>query len=160
VGHLKHQSSSACTGEHTISFLPSNTLSVSIDTYRFPCFCCNGEVLIKTSYPVSDKRLCTRINTTLPPHPFLVHIGVVGLAIARAAARCGLEVILLESQSTFGTITSSRHSEVIHAGIYYPRGSNKASLCVEGKALLYEYCRDRGVPHKRLGKLIVAASEQ
>lgn len=86
--------------------------------------------------------------------------GVIGLACARAAALSGLEVVLLEAESTFGTITSSRHSEVIHAGIYYPAGSLKAQLCVEGKHMLYDYCRQRGIAHSNLGKLIVATSEQ
>ncbi len=84
--------------------------------------------------------------------------GVVGLAIARALAREGREVLVLEATSAFGTGTSSRSSEVIHAGIYYPKDSLKARLCVQGRQLLYEYCRSRGVPHQQLGKLIVATS--
>jgi len=85
--------------------------------------------------------------------------GVVGLAVARALALQGREVVILEAEEAIGTHTSSRNSEVIHAGIYYPKGSLKASSCVEGKALLYEYCAGHGVPHKRCGKLIVAADE-
>ena len=85
--------------------------------------------------------------------------GVVGLAIARALARAGREVVILEAEDAIGTHTSSRNSEVIHAGIYYPKGSLKALSCVEGKTLLYEYCVSHGVPHKRSGKLIVAADE-
>jgi L-2-hydroxyglutarate oxidase LhgO len=84
---------------------------------------------------------------------------VIGLACARAAAAAGLEVVILEAEPAFGSITSSRHSEVIHAGIYYPCGSLKARLCVEGKGLLYEYCRAKGVAHERIGKLIVATSD-
>lgn len=82
--------------------------------------------------------------------------GVVGLAIARALARRGIEVLVLEPEEAFGTGTSSRNSEVIHAGIYYPTGSLKAQLCVEGKARLYAYARAFDVPHRRCGKLIVA----
>lgn len=85
--------------------------------------------------------------------------GVVGLAVARELALAGREVLVLEAQDAIGTGTSSRNSEVIHAGIYYPQGSLKAQLCVEGKALLYAYCAERGIAHSRCGKLIVATSE-
>ena len=85
--------------------------------------------------------------------------GVVGLAVARALALSGREVIVLESESGIGMGTSSRNSEVIHAGIYYPTGSLKARLCVQGRKLLYTYCQDRGVDHQRCGKLIVATSQ-
>ena len=84
--------------------------------------------------------------------------GVIGLAIARALALAGREVMVLETADAFGTVTSSRNSEVIHAGIYYPRGSLKARLCVAGRQKLYEYCETHGVPHRRCGKLIVATS--
>jgi len=84
--------------------------------------------------------------------------GVVGLAVARELAQSGREVLVVEKTEAIGTGTSSRNSEVIHAGIYYPQGSQKARLCVEGKHMLYEYCRQRGVEHKKLGKLIVAAT--
>jgi len=90
----------------------------------------------------------------------VVGAGVVGLAIARALALSGLEVLVLEAESTFGTQTSSRNSEVIHAGIYYPAGSLKAVTCVRGKELLYAYCRERGIDHRQLGKLIVATDTQ
>ena len=86
----------------------------------------------------------------------VIGAGVVGLAIARALALRGREVLVAEATEAIGTGTSSRNSEVIHAGIYYPAGSLKARLCVRGKHLLYAYCAERGVPHKRLGKLIVA----
>lgn len=83
--------------------------------------------------------------------------GVIGLAVARALALEGREVLLLEAADAFGTGTSARNSEVVHAGIYYPVGSFKARACVTGKAMLYAYCAARGIKHKRLGKLIVAA---
>jgi L-2-hydroxyglutarate oxidase LhgO len=89
----------------------------------------------------------------------VIGAGVVGLAVARALAMAGREVVILEAEDAIGTHTSSRNSEVIHAGIYYPKGSLKARTCVEGKALLYEYCVTHGVPHKRCGKLIVAADD-
>ncbi|MFE8645404.1 NAD(P)/FAD-dependent oxidoreductase [Sphingomonas sp. NCPPB 2930] len=84
--------------------------------------------------------------------------GVVGLAVARALALQGREVLVLEAADAIGTGTSSRNSEVIHAGIYYPHGSLKARLCVQGKQQLYRYCDDRGIAHRRCGKLIVATS--
>lgn len=88
----------------------------------------------------------------------VVGAGVVGLAVARALALTGREVLVLEAADAIGTGTSSRNSEVIHAGLYYPTGSLKARLCVRGKELLYAYCADRGVPHRRCGKLLVATS--
>ena len=89
----------------------------------------------------------------------VIGAGVVGLAVARALALRGREVMVLEAADAIGTGTSSRNSEVIHAGIYYPQGSLKARLCVEGKALLYAYCAERGIGHRRCGKLIVATSQ-
>jgi len=86
----------------------------------------------------------------------VVGAGVVGLAVARALALQGREVLVLEQAGAIGTGISSRNSEVIHAGIYYPQGSLKARLCVQGKSLLYAYCAQRGVGHRRCGKLIVA----
>ncbi|WCM91061.1 NAD(P)/FAD-dependent oxidoreductase [Acidovorax sp. NCPPB 2350] len=88
----------------------------------------------------------------------VIGAGVVGLAVARALALEGREVLVVESAPAIGTGTSSRNSEVIHAGIYYPEGSLKARLCVQGKEMLYAYCEARGVPHRRCGKLIVATS--
>ena len=90
----------------------------------------------------------------------MVGAGVVGLGIARELAVAGREVIVLEAEDAIGTHTSSRNSEVIHAGIYYPKGSLKARACVAGKQLLYEYCASHGVPHRRCGKLIVATTEK
>ena len=89
----------------------------------------------------------------------VIGAGVVGLAVARALAMAGREVVILEAEDAIGTHTSSRNSEVIHAGIYYPKGSLKARSCVAGKELLYEYCVAHGVPHRRSGKLIVATDD-
>jgi L-2-hydroxyglutarate oxidase LhgO len=88
----------------------------------------------------------------------VIGAGVVGLAIARALACQGREVLILEAAESFGTQTSSRNSEVIHAGIYYPNGSLKARLCVAGRELLYQFCERHAVPYRRCGKLIVATS--
>jgi L-2-hydroxyglutarate oxidase LhgO len=89
----------------------------------------------------------------------VVGAGIIGLAAARALALAGIEVIVLERASTIGFETSSRNSEVIHGGLYYPAGSLKARSCVEGRRRLYRYCREHGVPHARLGKLIVATTD-
>ena len=86
----------------------------------------------------------------------VIGAGVVGLAVARALAIAGREVLVLESQSALGTGVSSRSSEVLHAGLYYPAGSLKAELCVRGKALLLEWAREYHVPHRITGKLVVA----
>ncbi|MBN8605537.1 MAG: NAD(P)/FAD-dependent oxidoreductase [Caulobacterales bacterium] len=86
----------------------------------------------------------------------VIGAGVVGLAVARALAMAGRETIIVEKESLIGSETSSRNSEVIHAGIYYPAGSLKARLCVEGRNQLYAYCESRNVAHKKCGKLIVA----
>ncbi len=88
----------------------------------------------------------------------VIGAGVVGLAIARHFALSGREVIVLEAADSIGTETSSRNSEVIHAGVYYPKDTLKARLCVAGKNALYAYCAERGLPHTRIGKLIVATS--
>ena len=89
----------------------------------------------------------------------VIGAGVVGLAVARALALAGHEVMVLEKERWIGSETSSRNSEVIHAGIYYPRGSAKARYCVAGKEKLYAYSAERGIPHCRLGKLIVACKD-
>lgn len=89
----------------------------------------------------------------------VIGAGVVGLAVARELALAGREVLVLESNDAFGMETSSRNSQVIHAGIYYPPGSLKARCCLRGKQLLYEYCIHHGIAAKRCGKLIIASSE-
>ncbi|CAJ1966903.1 unnamed protein product [Cylindrotheca closterium] len=86
----------------------------------------------------------------------VIGAGVVGLAIARSLAKCGMEVFILEKASIIGNETSSRNSEVIHAGIYYPQDSLKAKFCVSGRHSLYEYIQSRHIPHKKCGKLVVA----
>ena len=85
--------------------------------------------------------------------------GVVGLAIARALSARGREVLILESEEAFGTVTSARNSEVIHAGIYYPKDSFMARFCVAGRRALYSYLQERGIAHRNCGKLIVATSD-
>jgi L-2-hydroxyglutarate oxidase LhgO len=89
----------------------------------------------------------------------VIGAGVIGLAAARALAIRGRETLILEAGGQFGTGASSRNSEVVHAGIYYPRGSLKARLCVAGRDLLYQFCEQYGIAHRRCGKLIVATSE-
>jgi L-2-hydroxyglutarate oxidase LhgO len=89
----------------------------------------------------------------------VIGAGVIGLAAARALALAGHEVVVLERASTIGFETSSRNSEVIHGGLYYPKGSLKATACVAGRERLYAYCAEHGVPHKKLGKLIVATED-
>ena len=89
----------------------------------------------------------------------VVGAGVVGLAIARSVARSGRQVVVLDAESQIGTHSSSRNSEVIHAGIYYPEKSLKARLCVRGREMLYRYCETHGIAHQRIGKLIVATGE-
>jgi len=90
----------------------------------------------------------------------VVGAGVVGLAVAHRLALAGRETIILETEDSFCAGISSRNSEVIHAGIYYPKNSLKARLCVAGRKALYEFCQTRGVPHSRIGKLIVATSRR
>jgi L-2-hydroxyglutarate oxidase LhgO len=89
----------------------------------------------------------------------VVGAGVVGLAVARALAAPGRDVLVIEAEKAIGLHTSSRNSEIIHAGLYYPEASIKARLCVAGRELLYDFCRDHGVPARRLGKLILATEE-
>ncbi len=89
----------------------------------------------------------------------VIGAGVIGLAVARKLAAAGREVLILESENAFGTGISARNSEVIHAGIYYAAGSLKARLCVAGRRMLYAYCAERGIGHRRCGKLIVATRD-
>src|SRR5260370_12401274 len=88
----------------------------------------------------------------------VVGAGVIGLAVARRLAEAGRETVVLEAAEGIGTVTSSRSSEVIHAGIYYRAGSLMARLCVSGRRALYRYCGDHGIPHRNCGKLIVATT--
>src|SRR5450830_155226 len=90
----------------------------------------------------------------------VIGAGVVGLAIAREFASSGREVVIVEADNSIGNGISSRNSEVIHAGIYYRPGSLKATLCVQGRALLYRYCEERHIAHQRCGKLLVATSAE
>ncbi len=89
----------------------------------------------------------------------VIGAGVVGLAVARRLAASGREVLIIEAAGAFGTGISARNIEVIHAGIYYPAGSLKARLCVAGRRMLYAYCAERGIAHRRCGKLIVATAD-
>ncbi|WP_158300975.1 NAD(P)/FAD-dependent oxidoreductase [Chromobacterium sp. ATCC 53434] len=89
----------------------------------------------------------------------VIGAGVIGLAVARALAGAGREVLVVEAEQAIGQHASSRNSEVIHAGLYYPTGSLKARLCVAGRDALYRYCAERAIPHRRLGKLIVAGHD-
>ncbi len=89
----------------------------------------------------------------------VIGAGVVGLAIARALTLAGRQVLVIEQHRLIGAEVSSRNSEVIHAGLYYPPGSLRAKLCVRGKELLYDFCRRAGVGHRRIGKLLVATEQ-
>jgi len=89
----------------------------------------------------------------------VIGAGVIGLAVGRALARRGLETVVLERADTFGTVTSARNSEVMHAGLYYPSGSLKARLCVAGRERLHAYCTEKGIAHRRCGKLLVASGD-
>src|SRR6187455_3768804 len=89
----------------------------------------------------------------------VIGAGVVGLAVARAAALAGHDVVVAEAASGIGTGVSSRNSEVIHGGMYYPTGSLRAYHCPRGRRMLYEFCASHGVPHRKCGKLIVATED-
>ena len=99
------------------------------------------------------------MSTSIELDAVVIGGGVVGLAVARALALAGRDVTLLEAEAQLGSHSSSRNSEVIHAGIYYPQGSFKARACVAGRNALYDYCERRGVAHSRIGKLIVATRD-
>jgi L-2-hydroxyglutarate oxidase LhgO len=100
-----------------------------------------------------------RSSRSVAMQVLVVGAGVVGLGIARAVARAGHEVIVAEAETAIGTITSSRHSEVIHAGLYYPTNSLRARHCPRSRRMLYEYCATRGIPHRKTGKLVVATND-
>ena len=117
--------------------------------------------------PRSVRTLCRRgvctpasaAASALPSDAVVIGAGVVGLAVARALALRGREVVVLEEEAGVGSVPSSRNSEVVHGGLYYAHGSLKARACVRGKQLLYTYAAERGVPHRRCGKLIVAIDD-
>ena len=90
----------------------------------------------------------------------IIGAGVVGLAVAAELSKKNKDVVLLEKESSFGQEISSRNSEIIHAGIYYEKDSLKAKLCVEGKDLLYAFCKENGIPHAKPGKIIVAVDAE
>ncbi len=90
----------------------------------------------------------------------VVGAGVVGLAVARALALAGREVVIVEAEGSIGSVTSARNSEVMHAGLYSPPDWLKTQLCIEGRRLLYPYCEAHGIPHRRCGKLVVATSAE
>src|ERR1700674_1849349 len=89
----------------------------------------------------------------------VVGAGIIGLAIAREATRAGYDVIVAEAEGHIGSGSSSRNSEVIHAGLYYPTGSLRERHCARSRRLLYAYCASHGVPHRKLGKLVVVSRE-
>src|ERR1051326_2505836 len=89
----------------------------------------------------------------------VIGAGVVGLAVARAAARAGHSVIVAEALGAIGSVTSSRNSEGIHGGLYYPTGTLRARHSVAGRRMLYAYCAEHGVPHRKCGKLVVATDQ-
>src|SRR5574338_363053 len=90
----------------------------------------------------------------------VIGAGVVGLAVARALAQRGREVVVIEAADSIGSETSSRNNEVIHSGFLYPKGTLKARLCRPGRDMMYRYCEERGIPHCRLGKLVIATSDE
>src|SRR5262245_9066879 len=116
---------------------------------RRPETCIGRELLRRSDLPPMSADIQT----------IVVGAGAVGLAAARALALAGHEVMVLEQHELIGSETSSRNSEVIHAGIYYPPGSLRAKLCVRGKELIYAFCAENNVPHARCGKLLVATQE-
>jgi L-2-hydroxyglutarate oxidase LhgO len=114
---------------------------------RLPC-----QTAVYNAFFLTELRSMEQIGAVV------IGAGVVGLACARALAQRGIDTVILEQHDAFGTETSARNSEVIHAGLYYPAGSLKAQLCVAGRHLLYDFCATHGVDHRRCGKLIVATS--
>ncbi len=124
-------------------------------------YACNGQLPppVAAALTIADPQSAIAFSPTMDSTDIVViGAGVIGLAVARALATRGREVVIIEAAESFGSGISSRHSEVIHAGIYYPRGSLKAQLCVAGRNQLYAFCERFGVPHRRCGKLIVATT--
>ncbi len=117
------------------------------------------EFPIASHSPLVSTMMVSRAAPAFHSQVIVVGAGVIGLAITRALAKAGKEVLLLEKDSHICTETSSRNSEVIHAGLYYPHASQKAKFCVKGKQLLYQYCEERGIVHRKCGKLIVATTK-
>jgi hypothetical protein len=121
----------------------------------------------ETHLPLSNKivvstvfeKINPRCAMTKPMQNVVIGAGAIGLAVARELAKRGKEVLVLEAARAIGSGISSRNSEVIHASIYYPPKSLKATLCLHGKKLMYEYCKDHNVSHRRCGKLIVATDK-
>ena len=109
--------------------------------------------------PLVSTMIVSRAAPAFHSQVIVVGAGVIGLAITRVLAKAGKEVLLLEKDSHICTETSSRNSEVIHAGLYYPQQSQKAKFCFEGKQLLYQYCEERGIIHRKCGKIIVASTK-
>jgi len=109
---------------------------------------------------LADQRIKTESHRLTDCECIVIGAGAVGLAIAAKLANQGRDVLVLEAEKSFGSVTSARNSEVIHAGIYYPKDSLKARLCVDGKRSLYQYCRERHIEHQRCGKLIVATTQE
>src|ERR1043166_250416 len=121
---------------------------IRFDSIRFG-FDTDASLMRQVKPPVEERALDTVV----------IGAGVVGLAAARALAAAGREVVVLEAESAIGTHTSSRNSEVIHAGLYYPTGSLKARTCVAGRRALYRYLAEHRVAHRRIGKLLVAVTD-
>lgn len=114
--------------------------------------------LTKPDQGITIPRFATKAGAMEKIAAVVIGAGVVGLACARMLAQRGIETIILEQHASFGTETSARNSEVIHAGLYYPSGSLKAQLCLAGQAQLYDFCAKHGIGHRRCGKLIVATA--
>src|SRR5260221_11958705 len=160
--------SGCCYGARRPSWCDRTTWSTAARWGRIPAWCSrrrSNEILTLSTETVLHVRVPLRWRVDPGSRVVdtvdcvVIGAGVVGLPVARRMAQRRLETIVLEAAAEIGSGTSSRNSEVIHAGIYYPAGSLKARLCRRGRDLLYDFCNDRGVEYRRCGKLIVAASE-